>query len=158
VREFAKAADQLRAQGRSDEYVRVAERLLFHQPDNSIVARELALVYLGRNNPRAALAKLQAPLKAAPRDPQNIELLARALEPLDAAKAPSVWKELAELHERAGRSGERDAAVRAALALSPTDVEVRALARRWNVEVKVGAGLHRVGSSPGGSGASKTPS
>jgi tetratricopeptide (TPR) repeat protein len=159
VREFAKAADQLKAQGRGDEYVRVAERLLFHQPENSVVARELAAVYIGRNNPRLALAKLQAPLKAAPRDPQNIELLARALEPLDAAKALSVWKELAELHDQAGRTGSRDAALRAALAVGPGDKEVMALVRRWSVDLKVPVGLHRVDSTPikSASGVSPAP-
>jgi tetratricopeptide (TPR) repeat protein len=133
VREFAKAAEQLKAQGRSDEYVRVAERLLFHQPDNFDVARELAAVYIGRNNPRLALAKLQGPLKAAPRDPHNIELLARALEPLDGPKATSVWKELADIHHQAGRIARRDAAVRAAMAVGPRDPDVGSMARRWGV-------------------------
>jgi tetratricopeptide (TPR) repeat protein len=133
VQEFAAAAEQLKAQGRSDEYVRVAERFLFHQPDNHGVARELAAVYLARGNPRMALAKLQAPLKAAPSDPENVELLARALEPLDAPKAVSVWKELAEIFDKSGRIQERDAAVATALAGNPTAPELLALARRWGV-------------------------
>ena len=57
--------------------MRVAERLLFHRPDDFAVARELAAAYIARSNPRLALAKLQAALKAAPRDPQNVTLLAR---------------------------------------------------------------------------------
>jgi tetratricopeptide (TPR) repeat protein len=144
IREFKRAAEFLKTQGRGDEYVRVAERLIYHEPHNFPVARELAAVYIARKNPRLALAKLQAAAKAAPRDPQNIQLVALALEQLDPAKAISIWKELAELHDGAGRSGERDGALRAALALDPGDEEARALARRWGVRV---AGVPALSSS-----------
>ena len=123
----------MKAQGRIDDFVRVAERLLFHRPGNFAVARELAVAYIARRNPRLALAKLQAPLKAAPRDPANVTLLAEAMAQLDPSKAVSVWRELAELHDVAGRTDDRDAAVRAALALDPTDGETRELAARWGV-------------------------
>ena len=135
IREFKRAADFLKAQGRGDEYVRVAERLIFHEPHDFPVARELAALYIARKNPRLALAKLQAPVKAAPRDPQNIQLVALALEQLDPPKALSIWKELAQIHDGAGRSGERDGALRAALALDAADEEARGLARQWGVRV-----------------------
>jgi tetratricopeptide (TPR) repeat protein len=133
IREFRRASEFLKSQGRGDEYVRVAERLLFHEPDNFPVARELAAVYIARKNPRLALAKLQPAAKVAPRDPKNIELVALALEQLDPPKARSIWKELSQLHDTAGRAGERDAALRAALALDPSDEEARVLARQWGV-------------------------
>ncbi|HEV3032124.1 MAG TPA: tetratricopeptide repeat protein [Polyangia bacterium] len=135
IREFKSAAEVLKAQGRADEYVRVAERIIFHEPDNFPLARELAAVYITRRNPRLALAKLQVAAKAAPRDPQNIELVALALEQLDPPKALSIWKELAELHDGVGRSGARDGALRAALAIDVTDEEARALARQWGIHV-----------------------
>lgn len=135
IREFKSAAEVLKAQGRADEYVRVAERIIFHEPDNFPLARELAAVYITRRNPRLALAKLQAAAKAAPRDPQNIELVALALEQLDPPKALSIWKELAELHDGVGRSGARDGALRAALAIDVTDKEALALARQWGIHV-----------------------
>jgi len=135
IREFKSAAEVLKAQGRADEYVRVAERIIFHEPDNFPLARELAAVYITRRNPRLALAKLQAAAKAAPRDPQNIELVALALEQLDPRKALSIWKELAELHDGVGRSGARDGALRAALAIDVTDAEALALARQWGIHV-----------------------
>jgi tetratricopeptide (TPR) repeat protein len=135
VREFKRAADFLKAQGRGDEYVRVAERLIFHEPDNFPVARELAAVYIARKNPRLALAKLQAAAKAAPRDPQNIQLVALALEQLDPPKALSIWKELAQLHDAAGRLGERDRALRAALAIDAADEEGRTLADHWGLRI-----------------------
>jgi len=133
VHELSQLAVQLKAQGRADDFVRVAERLLFHRPEDFGVARELAAAYVARRNPRLALVKLQAPLKAAPRDPRNVTLLAEALAQLDPPKAVAVWRELAELHDTAGRHQERDVAMRAALALDPTDGETRELSARWGV-------------------------
>jgi len=135
VHELSQLAVQVKAQGRADDFVRVAERLLFHRPDDFGVARELAAAYIARMNPRLALAKLQRALKAAPRDPRNVTLLAEALAQLDPPKALSVWRELAELHDAAGRLNDRDTATRAALALDPTDGETRELAARWGIAV-----------------------
>jgi tetratricopeptide (TPR) repeat protein len=139
IQEFARAADQLKVQGRYEEYTRVAERLLFHQPDNLAVARELAEAYIDRNNARLALAKLQVCLKAEPRAPENVSLLARAFEQLDIPKAVSVLKELAEIHQDLGHTAERDVAIRRALALEPRDAELLETARRYGVSVTVGA-------------------
>jgi tetratricopeptide (TPR) repeat protein len=151
VAELAQAAEQLRREGRADEFLRVAERLLFHQPDNFGLARELAASYIARKNPRLALAKLQRPLRAAPRDPENVALLAEALATLDPRKAISVWRELAEIHAEARREGARDAAVRAALALDPTDGESREMAARWGISLAAAAARARVPSrAPGG--------
>jgi tetratricopeptide (TPR) repeat protein len=135
VHELSQLAVQVKAQGRADDFVRVAERLLFHRPSNFAVARELAAAYIQRGNPRLALVKLQNALKAAPRDPQNVTLLAEALAQLDPSKAVSVWRELAELHDAAGRLNDRDAATRAALALDGTDGETREMAARWGIAV-----------------------
>ena len=134
VREFGRAADQLKAAGRVDEALRVLERLLFHQPDNVTRARELAEAYVAKGNPRLALPKLQACLNASPREPRTLALLARALEQLGQNdKAASVLKELARLLHELGRGSERDAAVRRALELAPADAEVQALAVRHGV-------------------------
>lgn len=135
ISEFARAADQLKVQGRNDEYVRVAERLLFHQPDNLAVARELAEAYIDKNNARLALAKLQACLKVDPRAPENVSLLARAFEQLDVPKAVSVLKELAQIYQELGRTTERDVAIRKALALDGRDGELHEMARRYGVAV-----------------------
>jgi tetratricopeptide (TPR) repeat protein len=159
VHELSQLAVQVKAQGRADDFVRVAERLLFHRPGDFAVARELAAAYIQRMNPRLALTKLQGALKAAPRDPQNVTLLAEALAQLDPQKAMSVWRELAELHDAAGRLNDRDVAVRAALALDATDGETRELAARWGVS-KVSAIKARAMPPPlpaGASGARPLP-
>src|SRR4051812_34954042 len=99
VEQFSLACEQLRRQGRQDDFVKVAERLLWHQPDNIALMRELAGLYLRRNDPRRALQKLQACFKADPRDVETLGLLAQAFQALDQkAKTVSVLKELARIH------------------------------------------------------------
>jgi len=99
VLQFNMACEQLRRQGRQDDFVKVAERLLWHKPDNHALNRELAGLYLRRNDPRRALQKLQACFKADPRDVETLGLLALAFQALDQkAKTVSVLKELARIH------------------------------------------------------------
>jgi tetratricopeptide (TPR) repeat protein len=148
VSELGQAADQLKREGRTDEFVRVAERLLFLRPTDYGVARAVAAIYIARKNPRLALSKLQGALKAAPRDPHNVTLLAEAMAQLDVRKAISVWRELAEIHAEARREEARDAAVRAALALDPTDGETRELAGRWGVSLAAAAARVRLPPPP----------
>jgi len=97
--QFNMACEQLRRQGRQDDFIKVAERLLWHKPDNHPLNRELAGLYLRRNDPRRALQKLQACFKADPRDVETLGLLALAFQALDQkAKTVSVLKELAKIH------------------------------------------------------------
>jgi tetratricopeptide (TPR) repeat protein len=98
-REFNVASEQLRRQGRQDDFIKVSERLLWHKPENSSLNRELAGLYLRRNDPRRALQKLQVCFKADPRDVETLGLLAQAFQGLDQkAKTVSVLKELARIH------------------------------------------------------------
>src|SRR5262249_36063354 len=98
IAEFAKAADFLRAAGRLDDFIKVAERLVWHQPENHAINRELAGLYLKRHDPRHALQKLQACFKADQRDVETLSLLAAAFLALDQKqKTVSVWKELARI-------------------------------------------------------------
>ena len=85
--------------------MKVAERLLWHTPDNHALNRELAGLYLRRNDPRRALQKLQACFKADPRDVETLGLLAQAFQALDQKpKTVSVLKELARIHVENGDS------------------------------------------------------
>jgi tetratricopeptide (TPR) repeat protein len=123
---FYEGAELLKKQGRVDDYLKVGERLLFHQPENDEFARSLAAAYLERDNPKHALAKLQACFN---RDPKNIDtltLLARAFEQLgQTPKTVSVLKEIARLHAQEERRGEQGNVLRRILALDPTDTEAR---------------------------------
>jgi tetratricopeptide (TPR) repeat protein len=107
VKEFSVTCDFLRKSGRQDDFIKVAERLIFHKPDNIELCRELATLYLQRNDPRRALAKLQICFKADQSDPNVLGLLAQAFQRLDQkGKTVSVLKELARVHTEAGKRRE----------------------------------------------------
>ncbi len=110
IDEFSKAAEQLRQAGRVDDFMKVAERLLFHSPDNRPVTKELAGLYIEKGDPRRALPKLQICFKADPRDTDVLSLLAKAFEALDQrSKSVSVLKELARILGENGDARGRDA-------------------------------------------------
>ncbi|MFI5289480.1 MAG: tetratricopeptide repeat protein, partial [Polyangia bacterium] len=124
IDEFTRAADQLKESGRTDDYLKVAERLLFHSPDNRVVSKELARLYIEKGDPRRALPKLQVCFKADSRDTDVLMLLSRAFEALDQrAKAVSVLKELARILTENGDRPARDQVYRKILALQPGDAD-----------------------------------
>ncbi len=106
VEHFALAANRLLIDQRFDDYIRVAERLIYHKEDELPVLRTLARIYLKKNESRRALVKLNALLRAAPTDPVGLELLGDtfiALGKVD--KAVSVVGELAKEQRKAGKEG-----------------------------------------------------
>ncbi|MEP6865052.1 MAG: tetratricopeptide repeat protein, partial [Deltaproteobacteria bacterium] len=120
--QFTHACEQLRRQGRQDDFVKVAERLLWHKPDNHALNRELAGLYLRRNDPRRALQKLQACFKADPRDVETLGLLAIAFSALDQkSKTVSVLKELARIHLENKSRDKAGEVYRKILEIVPTD-------------------------------------
>ena len=127
IEEFTRAAEQLKDAQRTDEYMRVAERLLFLSPDNRPVSKELARLYIERSDPRRALPKLQICFKADPRDTEVLSLLARAFESLDQRqKAVSVLKELARVLGENGERQRREETFRRILLLNPGDPDAEA--------------------------------
>jgi pentatricopeptide repeat protein len=142
----------LKAQGRIDDWIKVAERLLFHRTDDVTVARELSQLYLERNDPKRALAKLQICFKADPKDVPTLEMLAEAFRQLDQlAKTISVYREIARIHQEAGRIEERARTLSRILELDPTDAEARqALASYAPPEPRKSgppSGTHEISSS-----------
>jgi pilus assembly protein FimV len=122
IREFGRAADQLEEQGRVDDYLRVAERLLAIQPDNLALARKLAVRQLERQNPKGALAKLEACYKADAKDPDTLNLLATTFEQLGQNdKALSALKQLANLYEERRMGSERNQVIQRIHHLDPSD-------------------------------------
>src|SRR5204862_344713 len=109
-------------QDATETYLKVAERLLWHKPDNHALNRELAGLYLRRNDPRRALQKLQACFKADPRDVETLGLLAQAFQALDQkAKTVSVLKELARVHVENKHRDKAADVYRKILEFVPTD-------------------------------------
>src|SRR6185369_14075883 len=125
--EFSVACEQLRRQGRQDDFVKVSERLLWHKPDNQALNRELAGLYLTRNDPRRALQKLQACFKADPRDVETLGLLAQAFQALEQkAKTVSVLLENARTPTENKHKDKADDVHRKILAFVPNDQEALA--------------------------------
>ncbi|MCG8421135.1 MAG: tetratricopeptide repeat protein, partial [Proteobacteria bacterium] len=124
VTEFSQACDYLRANNRQDDFIKVAERLLWHKPDNIDLSRELATQYLQRNDPRRALYKLQACFKANSRDVDTLALLAEAFQALDQkSKTVQVLKELARVLEEDGKRDRAKEVHHKILALAPRDAD-----------------------------------
>ena len=125
VAEFAEAARLVKAQGRIDEFLRVAERLLHYEPENHAMAIEVAAKYLDHNNARAALSRLKAVYEAKQRDPEVLDLLARTFEQLGQPhKTLPVLKELARVYAESGRISERNQAAQRVLSMDPNDAEM----------------------------------
>ena len=125
--EFEQGALLLKEQGRLEDYLKVAERLLYHRSNDVQVARELAETYIERRDPKRALAKLQICFKADPRDISTLSLLAEAFLMLSQTdKAISVYREIARIHREAHRPQERMSALHRILQLDPNDKEAQA--------------------------------
>lgn len=111
VEAFRQAGAILLEAGRHSDYVRVAERLIYHKPDERDVVRELARVYLHLGDARRALMKLNGLLQADPGDAAGLELLAETFMALGKPdKASSV---IVELVKKLREGGDEDAATRA---------------------------------------------
>jgi len=122
--EFEQGAQLLKDQGRLDDFIKVAERLLYHRNNDLRVAKELAETYIERRDPKRALAKLQLCFKADPRDVSTLSLLAEAFLMLQQTdKAISVYREIARIHREAHRPQERMSALQRILELDPSDQE-----------------------------------
>ena len=127
VNEFGVVCDQMRKQGRQDDFIKVAERLLWHRPDHRELNRELAAIYLNRNDPRRALQKLQVCFKADPRDVDTLALLAQAFQALDQkGKTVSVLKELARILDETKQRLKAEEVFRKILIIAPGDADATA--------------------------------
>jgi tetratricopeptide (TPR) repeat protein len=124
--QFAEGAALLEEADRMDDYIRVAERLLYHQQTDTSLARKLSALYLERGDAQRALAKLQLCFKADPKDIGTLELLAEAFLQLgQRPKAVSVYKEVARIHGEAKRHEARARVFKRIVELDPADPEAR---------------------------------
>ena len=122
VAEFGQACDFLRNNNRIDDFVKVAERLLFHNQQDIPLNKELATLYLHRRDPRRALQKLQVCFKADGRDVDTLALLAQAFQALDQrGKTVSVLKELARILVDSGKRNQADEVHHKILSFVPDD-------------------------------------
>ncbi|MBL8920911.1 MAG: tetratricopeptide repeat protein [Myxococcaceae bacterium] len=125
--ELQRAAEHLKRQNRTDDYLRVAEKISALTPDDLNLARELAETYLSRNDQKRALAKLQVCFKANPRDIDTLRLLGVAFQGLgQTSKTISVYKELARAYAERGQTQESENTWAQVAQLDPNDPDVLA--------------------------------
>ncbi|MBL9037313.1 MAG: tetratricopeptide repeat protein [Archangium sp.] len=143
VAEFQRAAEHLKRQNSVDDYLRVAERISALEPNDLPLHKELAELYLQRNDQKRALAKLQVCFKADPRDVDTLRLLATAFQGLgQTSKTVSVYKELARAYESRGQNDEAEQVWQHVAQLDPNDPDVAAR----NESLVSGSGVHVAGS------------
>lgn len=140
--EFAAGAQLLLAEGRTADYVKVAERLLFHRP-NVAIAKHLARLHVEEGDAKRALGKLQLAFQENPKDTDTLSLLAKSFELLGQQnKALSVYRELARVYQETDEPEKREVVMREILRLDPSDPDaMKAIASRApEPEVEVGSG------------------
>ncbi|HOX45739.1 MAG TPA: tetratricopeptide repeat protein [Myxococcota bacterium] len=126
VQEFNQAAEFLKNANRIEDYIKVAERLIYHDQSNVVVMKELAGIYLQRGDTKRALGKLQVCFKAEPRDLDTLSMLAMAFQELNQlSKTISVYKEMAKIYQDMGAVEEMQQTYRRVLEVSPDDPEAR---------------------------------
>jgi pilus assembly protein FimV len=135
IAEFRRAAEYLKRNNRVDDYLKVAERLVFLNPQDLGLAREVANIYLTKNDTKRALAKLQLCFKADPKDIETLTMLADAFKALgQTSKTISVYKELAKIYAEKGNLDEERRVWRQVLELVPDDPDALAHAEDAPVE------------------------
>mgnify|MGYP006271173777 CR=1 FL=1 len=128
---FQHAAEYLKTHNRSDDYIKVAERIVYFDPSDTQTARELAQLYIQKNDPRRALAKLQIAFNEDPTGLGTLQLLANAFQELgQAQKTISVYKEMARLHQSAQDHDAFYRVMHSILALEPNDADALSALRQ----------------------------
>jgi tetratricopeptide (TPR) repeat protein len=138
VEQFGIACNQLRQQGRIDDFLKVAERLLYHDPSRVEVAREASSFYMEQGQYKRALGKLQVCFAKDPRDLATLELLAEAFIGLkQPEKAVSVYNEMAHILGDQNQEQERVEVLHRVLALDPqNEIALKALGQTREPELK----------------------
>ncbi|MBI5548186.1 MAG: tetratricopeptide repeat protein [Deltaproteobacteria bacterium] len=127
IAEFSRAAEYLKRNNRVDDYIKVAERLVFLDANNVELTRELANIYLTKQDTKRALAKLQLCFKADPKDVETLNMLAQAFKDLgQLSKTVSVYKELAKIYAEQDRVDDEREVWKKIQDLVPDDPDARA--------------------------------
>ncbi len=156
--ELRKVTSQLEREGDPTDFIRVAERLMFHDPDDQENTRKLAEAYLRARAPEEKLKQvlklLLRFLQSNPSDPQLLQLLARMFLQLSKQdSAVNVYRELARIYREQGKISESEAVLERILEILPQDEETLiALGRKKPAPMAAPAPAEAV------SGAKKAPS
>ena len=124
--EFAEAADALKDQDRVADYIKVAERLVYHDPSRTDVIKDLARIYLQHHDTKRALAKLQLAFQLSPTDIETLTMLASAFHDAgQVAKTLFVYKELVKAYNAENKTNEAMVIYQRILEIHPEDPEAK---------------------------------
>ncbi len=105
VEQFRTAGEMLDEEGRVDDYVQVAERILYFDPDDVRVRKKAIDIYLDRNDDKRALKHLHVCFNNRPDDEEILRKLAQTFLKLDREqKAVLVFQQLAKLYRERDRT------------------------------------------------------
>lgn len=123
---FRALAEQLLQRGEIDDWEKVAERLLCHDPADNTTAHDLALHYVRSGRHAEALGKLILCYESVPNDAELLELIIDALEALGQPdKAAVICRQLLRTYQRTGLQDEAGKALKRLYSLDPGDPEAR---------------------------------
>lgn len=99
IQELLKVSEYLKKNNRTDDYIKISERIVFLDPKRLELIQELASTYLSMGEAQRALAKLQICFRANPKNVETLSLLARAFQMSgEVPKTASIYKELARIY------------------------------------------------------------
>lgn len=125
---FRTASDQLFEEGRLDEFVQVAERIVFLSPNEVELRKQIVRIYLDRNDNKHALKHLQLLFKERPEDIETLEMLGQTFARLGSKdKAVMVYQELARAFYKNGYEQRTLDTYRKILKLDPNHQEARSV-------------------------------
>jgi tetratricopeptide (TPR) repeat protein len=123
---FNAAADTLHRTRRLDEFVKVAERLLIHFPDEESRHRQLIRALTETQRGARAIPRIQRLLERDPHDAEALELLIEALVSMgEKGRAIAVLRELAAGYREDGHRQHEERVLRRIIALDPDDAGAR---------------------------------
>ena len=124
--EFSEAAEALRDQDRIADYIKVAERLVYHAPNRTDVIKDLARIYLQHNDTKRALAKLQLAFQVTPDDVETLTMLASAFQDEgETAKTLFVYRELVKVYNSKNKTNDAMVIYQRIIELDPEDLEAK---------------------------------
>ena len=117
---LTRAVDVLRVAEWVDDFIRVAERLVWLNPENVALSRELAIHYLHQRDPQSALQKLKGCYEADQGDPETLRLLADTFIDLrEPEKGATILRVLAEVFIQQGEPERAESVLDHAYRLDP---------------------------------------
>ncbi len=123
---FQALAEALLSAGETDDWEKVAERLLHHDASNATVAHDLALHYVRSGRYALALPKLILCYELEPGDAELIDLIIDTLQNLgQREKAATICRQLLATLRKTGLAEEAERTLQRLYHLDPDDAEAR---------------------------------